>query len=34
VVSVVNQTIHGDGARTPTHTSLQGVQRLTAGDGP
>lgn len=31
---VVNRSFHGDGARTPTHTSVQGVQRLTAGDGP
>lgn len=31
---VVNRSFHGGGARTPTHTSVQGVQRLTTGDGP
>ena len=31
---VVNQSFAGGGARTATHTSAPGVQRITTGDGP
>lgn len=31
---VVNQSFAGGGSRTPSHTSVPGVQRTTTGDGP
>lgn len=34
VGSVVNRSLAGGGARTPTHTSAEGVQRTTIGEGP
>ena len=34
VGGVVNQSFGGAGARTPTHTSAEGVRRTTTGEGP